>query len=159
MNEIQKPYNILIVDDEKIIRDLLYKILKSQGFNVYWAKNGIEAMSVVKNKSMDLVITDISMPKMDGTDLANRIRYMYKGIPVVIMSAHGTRDNFIKALKYGAVDFIVKGFFEPEDFINRVHKYLRGEFNLRSYSKPEKQAGFAKKFQEATEPTRNLIKD
>ena len=134
---------VLVVDDEKAIRDLLCKILKAQHFEVHWAKDGYGALEVLESELIDLVITDISMPKMDGTDLTNQIRYKYKKIPIEVLSGKGTRENFIRAIKAGAVDFMVKGSFKPDEFVRRISKYINPISKEKNATPME---AFAKRF-------------
>jgi two-component system response regulator PilR (NtrC family) len=101
-------YKILVVDDEEIIRDSLYYILEKEGYEVDKAENGKEAFEKIRNAHYDLVITDIEMPVMKGTDLLEKIRSYDVQTAVIIITAFGSLDTAITALRHGASDYILK---------------------------------------------------
>ena len=78
--------NILVVDDEKLIRDVIKEYLKLENYEVYEAENGIEAINIATNKNIDLIIMDIMMPKMDGYTACKEIKKI-KDIPFIMLSA------------------------------------------------------------------------
>ena len=99
---------ILIVDDEAGNVSALRKILKQEAFSVISASNGQEALDVFRKEGADIVISDLRMPGMDGFELLRTIRLMDPSVPVVIVSAFGTIDTAVGAMKLGAIDFISK---------------------------------------------------
>ena len=107
--------NILIIDDERSIRNALKEILEFEGFNVVDAEDGESGLSIMKQQSIDLVFCDIKMPKMDGVEVLEQILQYHEGLPVVMISGHGTIETAVKAIKKGAFDFIEK----PLD-LNRI---------------------------------------
>lgn len=99
--------NILVVDDEVSIRATLKEILEYEKFSVDEAADGAEALQKVANKSYDLILCDIKMPKMDGIEVLKNILNT-TDIPVVMISGHGTIDTAVEAIKLGAFDYIAK---------------------------------------------------
>jgi len=100
--------NILIIDDERSIRNALKEILEFEGFNVVDAEDGESGLSIMKQQSIDLVFCDIKMPKMDGVEVLEQILQYHEGLPVVMISGHGTIETAVEAIKKGAFDFIEK---------------------------------------------------
>lgn len=101
-------YKILVVDDEEIIRDSLYYILEKEGYEVDKAENGKEAFEKIKSTHYDLVITDIEMPVMKGTELLEKIKTFDIQTAVIIITAFGSLDTAITAMRNGASDYILK---------------------------------------------------
>jgi len=99
---------ILVVDDEKNIRDGLCAALEMDGYEARQAQDGEEAWKIVNNESIDLVITDLRMPGMSGSELLKRIYSTYPTIPVVVLTGHGTIEDAVTAMQNGAVDFLTK---------------------------------------------------
>ena len=99
---------ILIVDDEKDIRDVLTMTLEDSGYQVLAAENGQEALSLFKAANPPIVMTDIKMPVMDGIELLRRIKHENREAEVVMVTGHGDMDLAIESLKHDAVDFITK---------------------------------------------------
>ena len=106
---------ILVVDDEKSIRDALSDILSEEKYEVLTAEDGEDGWSKLEQEKIDLVLCDIKMPKMDGMELLNKASEEGLDIPFVMISAHGTIDTAVEATKKGAYDFIQK----PPD-LNRI---------------------------------------
>jgi two-component system response regulator PilR (NtrC family) len=100
--------SILIVDDEEIIRESLSFVLKKEGLSVQEAENGKVALEYIKERTFDLVITDIEMPEMKGIELLEHISQISPETLVVIITAYGSIDSAIAALRRGAVDYILK---------------------------------------------------
>ena len=115
--------NILIVDDEKEIRDLVEIYLKSEGYNTIQAADGLEAVEAVKNNDIDLVILDIMMPNMNGIEACLKIREM-KEMPIIMLSAKSEDIDKILGLNMGADDYITKP-FNPLELVARVKSQLR----------------------------------
>lgn len=115
-------YNILIADDESEILELLQLYLE-QDYNVFEARNGLEAMSIVIHQKIDLAILDIMMPDMDGLKLIKRIREAYY-MPIIFLSAKSQHHDKILGLELGADDYITKP-FNPLEIVARVQALLR----------------------------------
>jgi len=102
------PIDILIVDDERNIRELLEIILTKAGFDTCTTDDGHEALEVIKNDSVDLVIQDLRMPKMDGIKLLKEIKNISPQLPVVLITAFSSWDTAVEAMRLGAYDYLMK---------------------------------------------------
>ena len=113
---------ILVVDDEKNIRLTLRESLKALDVRVEAAVNGEEALDMAAQQEYDLVLLDLKMPGMDGMEVLRRLRELSPGTAVVLLTAHGTVDTAVEAMKLGAVDFLQKPFAPKEirDVVGRV---------------------------------------
>lgn len=109
---IEKP--ILVVDDEKNIRLTLVEALSSLQTEIDTAINGEEALAKLKEKDFSLILLDLKMPGMDGMEVLRRLRKIRPDIKVIIITAYGTIDSAVEAMKLGAVDFIQKPFVPKE---------------------------------------------
>lgn len=116
-------YQILIVDDEPKIVELLKIYLEMQGYQVIPAFHGAEAWEILQKTSVDMVLTDIMMPEMDGYQLVERIRQI-SNVPVMFLSAKTDVVDRVKGLKLGADDYIIKP-FDPLEVVTRVAANLR----------------------------------
>lgn len=100
---------LLVVDDSPMDRLLTTKLLANLGrWEVLTAANGVEALAVLKQVTPDLVLTDLQMPEMDGLQLVREIRTQHLGVPVILMTGHGSEDIAIQALKSGAASYVPK---------------------------------------------------
>ncbi len=99
---------ILFVDDEESILDVASEYFSIKGYQVYTARNGAEALSILEKEQIDCCFTDINMPVMDGLELAENINKRDNTIPVVIMTGFPSLENTIRTLKNGVVDFLIK---------------------------------------------------
>ncbi len=102
--------SILIVDDEKNYTAVLSVVLEEEGFETYTANSAAAALDMLKVEDIDLVLTDMKMPGMDGLELLGRIKQKWPDIPVIMMTAHGTVDKAVEAMQKGAYTFILKPF-------------------------------------------------
>jgi two-component system NtrC family response regulator len=101
---------ILIVDDEKNYLVVLSSFLSGEGYEPITADNAQQALDIVENTDLDLVLTDMKMPSMDGTELLKRIKGKSPDLPVVMMTAYGTVEKAVEAMQLGAFNFILKPF-------------------------------------------------
>lgn len=101
-------FNVLVVDDEKNIREGLGKALQMDGYDVVLAVDGLDAYSRIEEEEIDLVIADLRMPKMSGEELLKRIVDSYPTVPVIILTGHGTIETAVQAMRAGAFDFLTK---------------------------------------------------
>jgi len=115
--------DILLVDDEKSVRLTLALFLKKKGYRVDEASNGEEAMEMVKEHFYDLVITDLKMKPVDGMEVLQKIKSINPMIEVIVMTAYGTVESGVEAMRLGAYDYIQKP-FEKDEFIILVEKAL-----------------------------------
>ena len=114
---------ILVVDDEKNYLLIMQTLLSEEGYEVLTANSGVEALSVMEQNDLDLVLTDMTMPKMDGIQLLGRIKQTQPDLPVIIMTAFGTVEKAVEAMKTGAFDYITKP-FQNEDLLRSLRKAL-----------------------------------
>ncbi|KRF18629.1 response regulator transcription factor [Paenibacillus sp. Soil787] len=115
--------HVLVVDDEKNMRNLLRIYLSNEGFEVTEAENGYEALELQKLNTFDLIILDIMMPGIDGLDVCRHIRES-KQTPILMLTARSETKDKVQGLKLGADDYLVKP-FEPEELAARVSALLR----------------------------------
>ena len=123
-------YNVLIVDDSLPMRGIIKKIIKASGFNVqqfYEASNGREALTILNQKRLDLVLTDYNMPEMDGLKFLDEMQKneIFKSIPVVMITTEGSKQRLAEFLGKGAADYIKKP-FTPEEIKQKLN-YIMGE--------------------------------
>lgn len=120
---MQEKYNILVVDDEKDIREVIEIYLINAGFNVLLAEDGIEALETLNNEKIDLIILDIMMPRLDGIRACMKIRETQQ-IPIIMLSAKTEASDRILGLNIGADDYITKP-FNPLELVARVSSQIR----------------------------------
>jgi len=101
---------ILIVDDEKNYLLVLSAVLEDEGYEVLTALSGQEALEIHKTSDLDLILTDMKMPGMSGIDLLENVKAIDPGLPVIMMTAHGTVDKAVEAMQKGAYSYILKPF-------------------------------------------------
>ena len=145
-----KQINVLVVDDDREVLSTLSEILSELRVNPITAIDGAEAIEKIKTRKIDLIITDLMMPNMDGFELIQRTRQLNINIPIAVISGHGEVKNVVNALSRGAYNFITKPFTikEIESIVKRglrlrefslgTHRLLEGiknytEMNIPSY--------------------------
>lgn len=117
---------ILVVDDEPNALYTLTQMLTDEGFRVISASAGREALEKVKKHNVELVVTDVKMPDLNGIDLLNEIRQIHTDLPVIIMTAYGTISMAVEALRQGAYYFFEKPIFNHEDkFLTIIRQALK----------------------------------
>lgn len=123
---------ILVVDDEADILNLLDYNLKKAGFDVLLARDGPEAIECARDRRPDLIVLDIMLPDMEGTEVLKRLKSndSTRGIPVIMLTAKGEEVDKIVGLELGAEDYITKP-FSPREFILRVKAVLKRYDNSR----------------------------
>ncbi len=117
---------ILIADDEQNIRKVLSAMLRSEGYEVLTAKDGEEAIELLGSGKVQVVVTDLKMAKMDGIAVLRFVHRNHPQIPVIIITAHGSIDNAVEALKSGALDYITKP-FDKSNLIATIAKAVKTE--------------------------------
>ena len=118
-----ETYHVLVVEDDEQIRDGIEIYLKSQGYEVSKAADGIEGLAVLKEKEVHLAIIDVMMPRMDGIHMVMRLRKEYD-FPVIMLSAKSEEVDKIMGLNMGADDYVTKP-FQPLELLARVNSHLR----------------------------------
>lgn len=114
--------NVLIVEDDNSLRDALVDTLELANFIVKAAKNGEDALVVLNEFLPDMVVSDIRMDKMGGHSLLKALNKKIPGTPVMLITAHGTIDDAVVAMRCGAVDYLMKP-FEPKTLIEKINQY------------------------------------
>ena len=123
-------YNILVCDDEKEIVNAIEIYLSKEGYNILKAYNGKQALKVINENEIHLIILDIMMPELDGISVANEIRKT-KSIPIIMLSAKSEDYDKVSGLNNGADDYITKP-FNPIELIARVNSQIRRYTRLGS---------------------------
>lgn len=128
---------ILVVDDEESIREFLEIMLKKEGYEITLAEDGQKAKELVQKKSFDLIISDLQMPNMTGIELLKYIRQNYPEVLFMMITAFGTTETAVEAMKMGAYDYLTKPFKIDEVRINIANalKSKNLEFENRSLKK------------------------
>ena len=118
-----KGSTILVVEDDQALAEALQDTLITAGYNVIMAEHGRMALTQLETEAVDLIVSDINMPQMSGDALLKRVKSLYPDIPVMLMTAYGTIEQAVDAMRDGAVDYMVKP-FEAEVLINMVSRYV-----------------------------------
>ncbi|MDX1640595.1 MAG: sigma-54 dependent transcriptional regulator [Balneolaceae bacterium] len=126
--------NILITDDEKSIRNALKEILEFEDYKTLEAENGKQALEIIREKDVDLVMLDIKMKGMDGVEVLGKIKEIKPELPVIMISGHGTIKIAVEATKNGAFDFLEK----PPD-LNRLLTSIRNALQSRELIRENKE--------------------
>lgn len=117
------PKSVLIAEDEKVLRESLAQLLTEEGYDVTMAADGQEAYDLAVNRSFDIVLTDIRMPRMDGAALLQHLQQLAPQTPVIIITAFGTVESAVSAMRSGAADYILKP-VQFDDVLMRIKRAL-----------------------------------
>jgi len=117
--------SILVVDDDMTMRSFISLVLKEQGYDVNQAENGSKALEMIKSDSYELVITDLKMPDMNGIDLMKAGRNLRSDMRWIIITAYGSINNAVEAMKLGASDYLSKPFSSPDELRHVVGRVLK----------------------------------
>ena len=135
-------YNILVIDDEAAQRDILTGYLKKKGYQIFAASSGKEGIEITKNEPVDIILSDFKMPELNGIEVLEQVKKMNPEISFVIVTAYGTVENAVKAMRLGAFDYISKpvDLDELDLMIERIieHKKLKSENQLLKTQLQEK---------------------
>jgi CheY-like chemotaxis protein len=124
-----KEVNVLIVDDDQAMLAMLANMIKGLHLNPLTAVDGTDGLEKVKTSKVDLIITDLMMPNMDGFEFIKKIRQINANIPVAVISGHGDVNNVVSALSHGAYNFITKPFT-----IKEIENVIKRGLRLREFS-------------------------
>ncbi len=118
---------ILIIEDDKFLRELFVRKLIKEGFKVSEAIDGEEGLKKIKEEKPDLVLLDLILPGIDGFEILSRLKEesILSTIPVIILSNLGQREEIEKGLNLGAKDYLVKALFTPGEIIDKIKAYLK----------------------------------
>ena len=134
MANTKKKLSVLVVDDEEVVRTGICRILERQGLSIHTAADGSEALEIMANQAIDLVLLDIKMPGMDGIEVLQHIRATYPNTVVVMITGHPTIQSAIECTKLGAVDYLVKPFRvdELESLVLKAQKEVSKDKELET---------------------------
>jgi DNA-binding NtrC family response regulator len=121
-------YTILVVDDDENIRDMLSRHFRLLGYRVSTAENGWEALKIMENNKCDVVISDVSMPVMDGVQLLREVRQQYPMVRCIMMTGYVTMENILSCMRHGADTCIFKPFkelTELEEAVKNAMNFLQ----------------------------------
>ncbi|MBU6949884.1 MULTISPECIES: sigma-54-dependent transcriptional regulator [unclassified Hahella] len=121
---MNKP-TLLIVEDDLELLDALTTTLEMNGYDYIGVDSAREALSVLEQRAVDMIISDVNMPGMNGFELMLEVRRQYPGVPVVLMTAYGQISQAVAAMQSGAADYLVKP-FEPQTLLDTIEKYMGG---------------------------------
>jgi len=110
MNDPKRLNNILVVDDEAVVRNGISRVLRDRGLAATTAEGALEALNLLKSRTFDLVLLDIRMPDMDGMEVLKQIRSKYPKTQVIMVTGYPTIDSAVQCIKLGALDYLVKPF-------------------------------------------------
>ena len=118
---------ILIVEDDKFLRDLISKKLTSEGFDIVAAIDGEQGLTMAKESNPDLILLDLILPGIDGFEVLTRLKAdnVTAKAPVIILSNLGQREDVERGLKLGANDYLVKAHFTPNEIVEKIKIVLK----------------------------------
>lgn len=124
-----KKFTILIVEDDPVLQKMYTEKFNFEGFNVLNARDGIEALNVATNNNLDIILLDIMLPRMSGTDFLERYRQSSKGkdTPVLVLTNLAEDEEKQKLLKLGAKGYLIKAMQTPEQVVVIIKKILNIE--------------------------------
>lgn len=115
--------DILVIDDEEIVRKSCIRTLVPEGFKVDVARDGLEGLRMLKAKSYDLILIDLKMPNMDGMEVLENMQTMSPGSKVIIITGYSAVETAVKAIKMGAFNYLEKP-FTPDSLLEAVKEAL-----------------------------------
>lgn len=118
---------ILIVEDDKFLRELVARKLSSEGFEIFEAVDGEEGIKKTKEEKPDLVLLDLILPGIDGFEVLSKIKEEQElsSIPVIVLSNLGQREEVERGMKLGAADYLIKAHFTPGEIIEKIKNSLK----------------------------------
>lgn len=128
MNGDPNSVSILIVEDDPQLREALVDTLELSNFDCVAVENGQVAIDYLKKQSVDMVVSDVNMPIMDGHKLLQTLREFFPGLPVILMTAYGTIDKAVDAMQLGAADYLVKP-FNADTLVDHIQNYFNQVVN------------------------------
>lgn len=111
---MEKTVNVLVIDDEQIVLDSIRKLLKRDNYTVHTALSVPEALKVMKNTAVDVILTDLMMPEVDGLELMAMVKKEHPNLPVIMITGYATINTALQATQLGAFDYIAKPFSKKE---------------------------------------------
>ncbi|SYZ74243.1 Response regulator receiver modulated metal dependent phosphohydrolase (fragment) [Candidatus Zixiibacteriota bacterium] len=132
---------ILIVDDEPLVRSVLEQLLQRKGYSIKAVGGGREALEQLKSARIDLVVSDIRMPEMDGFELLQVVKKSFPDVGVIMMTGYGDAGSVKEALSLGADEYITKPFKGPEVSLIIERAYWRFLSNQKNFQMVQAKAG------------------
>ena len=119
--------NILIIEDDKFLRELIVQKIFKEGYNVSEAIDGEEGVKKIREEKPDLVLLDLILPGIDGFEVLTQIKNEpeLSAIPIIILSNLGQKEDVEKGMKLGAVDYLIKAHFTPGEIIDKIKAVLK----------------------------------
>lgn len=133
-DRMKSSVSILVVDDESMMRNLLERILSRDGYKVVSAEDGQDALRMLEREPVDIIISDLKMPRMNGFDLLKAVKQKYSGVAMIMMTAYGDTYTVKDALLLGADEYITKPFksFEISLVVERAYWRLLSQKNQQA---------------------------
>lgn len=121
------PTTILIVEDDKFLRELIAQKLVKENYEVSEAIDGEEGIKKIKEEKPDLILLDLILPGIDGFEVLSKMKEdpNLSSVPVIILSNLGQKEDVEKGLKLGAIDYLIKAHFTPGEIIEKIRKVLQ----------------------------------
>jgi DNA-binding response OmpR family regulator len=118
---------ILVIEDDKFLRELISQKLLKEGYDIAEAMDGEKGVEAIKAENPDLILLDLILPGIDGFEVLSRIKSdpNMSGIPVIILSNLGQKDDIEKGLKMGAVDYLIKAHFTPNEIVEKIRIIMK----------------------------------
>jgi len=118
---------ILVIEDDKFLRELISQKLIKEGYSIAEAVDGEKGVESTKKEKPDLILLDLILPGIDGFEVLSRIKSnpVSAQIPIIILSNLGQKDDIERGLKMGAVDYLIKAHFTPDEIINKIRTILK----------------------------------
>ncbi len=137
--------SVLIVDDDEVALLTLGSILRGEGFQIFTARNGLEALGILDQEDADMVIADQKMPHLDGPGLLKEVKKRNSSLPFIMLTGHGSIDMAVATMKDGATDYMIKP-FEPRELVAAIRRSLEfrrlNEENVKLKSQLKEQYSF-----------------
>jgi two-component system, NtrC family, response regulator AtoC len=135
---MKREVNILVVDDDEIVRESLLEWLREDGYRVEAAEDGFKALEKFKERSWNIALVDLKMPKMDGLELMEKIKEIRPETQVIIITAYATVNTAVQAIKVGAYDYLVKP-FNPEELSLIIKRLVESQSLIKEISHLRKE--------------------
>ncbi|MCJ7663102.1 MAG: sigma-54 dependent transcriptional regulator [Desulfobacterales bacterium] len=135
---MKREVNILVVDDDEIVRESLLEWLREDGYHVEAAEDGFKALEKFKERSWNIALVDLKMPKMDGLELMGKIKETHPETEVIIITAYATVNTAVQAIKVGAYDYLVKP-FNPEELSLIIKRLVESQSLIKEISHLRKE--------------------
>jgi CheY-like chemotaxis protein/glycine cleavage system H lipoate-binding protein len=111
---MEQKLNLLVIDDEQVVLDSIRKLLKNENYNIYTVLTSQEALDLLKDRDIDIILTDLMLPEMDGLELLDAVKKIIPHLPMIVITGHATINTALQATHLGAFDYIAKPFTKSE---------------------------------------------